>query len=457
VAGYKIYRDGTYITSVAINSFTDTNLAYNTTYRYRISAYDSAGNESVQSSEIAVITEPRFTKQLGTAANDASNAIAIDATGNIYIAGYTDGNLDGEINAGSDDIFLIKYNSAGVRQWTRLIGTVVSESAKGIAIDSSNNIYITGYTAGNLDGQVSSGNSDIFLIKYDSSGNRIWTKLLGSAGNDFGQGIVMDSSGAIYVAGYTDGNLDGQVNSGGTDLFISKFDSAGNVQWTRLLGTATSDDAYGIALDSAGNVYATGQTVGDLDGNINAGSYDIFITKYDSSGSKQWTRLAGTSAEDRGRAITVDGSGNIYITGETYGNLDGLANSGGADIFLMKFDSAGNKVWTKLLGTLDADVGSCIARDSSNDIYISGRTMGDLDGNANIGNYDIFLTKYDSSGNKAWTKTIGTNVVDYSYGVATNGDFVYLTGVTDGDLDGNSNAGGHDIFILKYDSNGAKQ
>jgi len=456
VAGYKIYRNGTYLTSVATTAFTDTNLAYNTVYRYQISSYDSSNNESARSSEIQVTTAPSFSKQFGTAANDVSNAISIDGNGNIYIAGYTAGNLDGQLNSGSDDIFLVKYNSAGIKQWTKLLGTAVNESAKGIAIDSSNNVYIAGWTTGNLDGQINSGSSDAFIIKYDSTGNKLWTKLFGSASSDFCQGIAIDSSGYIYIAGDTGGDLDGQINSGNRDAFVSKFDSNGNVQWTRLLGTATIDDVWGIASDSSG-IYITGQTTGNLDGIINAGGTDIYIAKYDFSGILQWTKLAGTAAEERGRAITTDNSGNVYITGETYGDLDGQVNSGGADIFVIKFDSSGTKQWTRLLGTGNDDVGVCITSDTHGSIYVSGRTMGDLDGNTNSGNLDIFLSKYDASGTKSWTKTIGTTADDYAHGIVAKEDFVYMTGVTDGNLDGNVNAGAHDIFILQYDLNGSKQ
>jgi len=147
----------------------------------------------------------------------------------------------------------------------------------------------------------------------------------------------------------------------------------------------------------------TGYTLGGLDGNTNSGSYDIFLVKYNSSGTKQWTKQLGTSSGDYGNDVTTDSSDNVYVTGYTGGGLDGNTGMSGLyDIILMKFDSSGTKQWTKQLVTSNrqSDQGSIAFFDSSGNIYVTGRTGGGLDGNTNSGGDDIFLVKYNSDGVK---------------------------------------------------------
>ena len=114
-------------------------------------------------------------------------------------------------------------------------------------------------------------------------------------------------------------------------------------QWTKLLGTSSDEDGNGVTVDSSGNIYVTGRTGGALDSIANSGSSDIFLVKYDSTGEKQWTKLLGTSSDDYGFGMTVDSSDNIYVTGYTAGGLDNNSNSGSLDIFLVKFNSDGVK------------------------------------------------------------------------------------------------------------------
>jgi len=227
------------------------------------------------------------TKQLGTSSGDMGFGITTDSSGNIYVTGWTGGGLDGNTNSGGDDIFLVKYNSSGTKQWTKQIGTPSSEYGEDVTTDSSGNIYVTGYTEGELDGNTNSGESDIFLVKYNSSGTKQWTKQLGTSSSEWGSGITTDSSDNIYVSGTTGGGLDGNTNSGNSDIFLVKYNSSGTKQWTKQLGTSSEDYGYGISTDSSGNIYMTGVTEGGLDGNTNSGRYDIFLFKYDSSGTKQ--------------------------------------------------------------------------------------------------------------------------------------------------------------------------
>ena len=164
----------------------------------------------------------------------------------------------------------------------------------------------------------------------------------GSSSYDFGSRIVTDSFGNDYVTAQTDSGIDGHTNARTNDIFIIKFTNAGIKQWTRQLGPSSNEYGYGIATDPSGNVYVTGYTEGNLDGNNNAGGNDVFVAKYDVTGAKQWTKLLGTSSGDIDYDIAADSNSNVYVTGPTLGGLGGTTNAGSYYVFVIKYDSYGN-------------------------------------------------------------------------------------------------------------------
>jgi hypothetical protein len=275
---------------------------------------------------------------------------------------------------------------------------------------------LAGVTYGGLDGNSNEDNADLFVVKYSSSGTKQWTKQLGTGEYDEARGVATDSSGNVYLVGGTKGRLNGISNSGRTDVFVIKFNSSGTRQWTKPLGTAQNDLANGVSIDSSGNFYVAGVTYKDLDGNTSAGSADLFVAKYNSSGTKQWTKQLGTSGRDHARGVATDSSGNVFVAGDTYGGLDGNTNAGYNDLFVVKYNSSGTKQWTKQLGTSSTDLANGVATDSSGNVYVVGYTYGELDGNTNTGASDIFVVKYNSSGTKQWTKQLGSSSPDYNYG-----------------------------------------
>jgi len=333
--------------------------------------YDSGGTD-------------QWIRQLDISNYDQANGVATDSSGNVYVTGNT-------AHPSGGSIFVVKYDSAGVKKWTQQLGTTETDVANGIATDSSGNVYVTGTTHwyGALDNNTNAGKYDLFVIKYDSAGVKKWTQQLGTTETDEAFGIATDSSGNVYVTGFTEGALEGS-NAGNKDLFVVKYDSGGNKQWTQQLGTSEFDVARGVATDSNGNVYVTGATFGSLEGTP-AGSQDIFVVKYDSAGDQKWIQQLGTSCDDVARGIATDSSGNVYVTGYTGGAPDG-SNAGNEDIFVVKYDSAGDQKWTEQLGTSDWDEASGIATDSSGNVYVTGFTYGALEG-SNAGEYDLFVMK----------------------------------------------------------------
>ena len=161
---------------------------------------------------------------------------------------------------------------------------------------------------------------------------------------------MVDNSSNIYVTGHVQGGLFGETFYGDSDPFLVKYNSDGNKQWTRQLGSDGQDEGWGVTVDSSNNIYMTGNSnpygnveshVVEFDGTTSPGGSDIFLVKYNSSGTKQWTKLLGTSTDDFGMEVTVDSSNNIYVMGFTNGGLVGKTNSGGHDIFLVKYNSDG--------------------------------------------------------------------------------------------------------------------
>jgi hypothetical protein len=397
-------------------------------------------------------------KQWGTERYEGGESVVADGDGNVYVAGNTTGSIGEQVNQGSYDAFITKYNSLGSWQWTAPLGTSRSDYAYGLAVGGDGAMYVVGCTYGNLGENTNSGRGDVFLAKYDSSGVRQWTTLLGSAGNDAAYGVAEGSGGAVYVAGSTSGSLGGNPNAGGMDAFLAKYNSTGVRQWTKLLGSEGDEVAYSVAADRSGAVYVAGSTSGSLGGNPNAGGMDAFLAKYDSAGVRQWTRLLGSEGDAAAHGVAVDSSGAVYVAGFTSGSLGGSPDAGGDDAFLARFDSSGTLQWTALLGTPGEETASGVAIDPAGDVYVTGFTSAGLHDNPNMGGDDAFLAKYDSAGVRQWTTLIGRGGNEVACSVGSDGEgHAFVTGHTSGHLGSNSNAGDYDVFLVRYGPDGVNR
>jgi Bacterial Ig-like domain/Beta-propeller repeat len=419
------------------------------------------------------------TQMRGTIVDEKAYGVATDSTGNIYVTGYTNGSLDGVPNADisgtagtTGDVFLVKYNSAGQWQWTRLLGTQYNDVAHGIAIDASDNIYVAGYTFGTLDNtnpNPSVGTiSNAFVARYNTAGNLILVRQSGTAFNNKAYGVTVDTTGNIYVAGET-GDTVADPTSG--DIFLAQYSAAGVQNWIKTLAStvAAADTAYGVAV-SGGNIYVAGYTSGVLagapGGTVNQGGKDIFVAQFDASAgnlSPVWVQQFGTGADDIAFSVTADASGNVFAAGTTFGGLDGNALVGGSDAFVVKYSSAGARQWTRQLGTTDDDDAFGVATDASGNVYLTGDTFGSLPGNTSSGLADLFAAKYNTGGTLQWVKQQGSLQSDVGQSVITySNSSLFVAGYTFGTLPGvntlynNQDPTGNtaDLFLAKYDLNG---
>ena len=224
------------------------------------------------------------------------NSVQTDGYGNIFITGQTTGAFNSNTRFGAPDFILAKYTSEGRELWTRQLGVQEKSTAgQGIALDGRGGVYVLGYTTGDLGGEKfpELAKAAVFVTKFDVDGNYLWTKLVGVAGKSaIGNGIAPDRLGNIFITGETSGDLDGDPLTGDpltglADVFITKLDLDGNYKWSRQMGVAGKNTSgSGIVVDGEGNVFIGGYTSGGLDGNSLSGFYDFFVAKYDTNGVK---------------------------------------------------------------------------------------------------------------------------------------------------------------------------
>jgi flagellin-like hook-associated protein FlgL len=249
--------------------------------------------------------------------------------------------------------------------------------------------------------------------------------------------------GSIYMVGRTTmSNLEGQTNAGGRDAFITKYAPDGTIAWTKMIGTTGDETARAVTTGTDGMIYVTGSTTGNLDGQLNTGTRsDGFISKFNSDGTKLWTREFGAmgSLEDEGRAIATGPDGGIYVTGYTNSNyLQGIyttdlvtyspSHNPTTDAFLTKYSADGSVLWTQLLTSVNFDVGNSITVGTDGSVFLAGITAGNLNGQINGGGGggsgigDGFVTKYSADGTKLWTKLTGTSAWEASNAIKVGTD-----------------------------------
>ncbi|WP_298273134.1 SBBP repeat-containing protein [Geobacter sp.] len=363
-----------------------------------------------------------------------------DGAGNYYVTGTTSGGLDGKTIQGQTDVFVMKFDAQGNKlgpAW--LIGTTNVEYGSRIAVDTTGNIYLAWTTE--YDPVTASGTNltDVNVVKFDSTGNQLWTQQLGSSNEDYLSDIAVDENGNVLITGDAAGSVDNKTFGGVNDFFVAKYDTNGVKQWTKLSGQKGYDGSYDIALDKSGNIYITGETESGLNGL--AANNSPFLVKYNTSGVVQWTKIIDSQHAGSGYSVAVDGAGNCYVTGSV--------TVTGWNLFLAKYDGAGNQQWISAMETAGDDVWG-LALDATGNVFITGYASGIFDGNSYRGGSDIFVVKFDVNGKKLWSTQIGNDNNDYPADITVDPDGnVYLLGDTYGSILGTSSPGNKNLFIMQ--------
>jgi len=380
---------------------------------------------------------------------------------------------------------------------TEVFGDAISENDKtyDVIVDSSGNIYTSGYTEGNF-AENNAGSRDIILTKFSASGAHLWSKQIGDESfpglpteEDRAQSLAFDNSGNIILTAYTKSSIIETNPNEGTefDNLIIKLNPDGEYIWIKQWGAESltsakiseSERAFGVITDSNDNIFFTGYTDSNID-ETGAGADDVYVAKLDSGGSIQWITHFGSTTignygtaankDDRARFVFLDSTGNLYVIGSTKSSL-GETNGGSFDIFIAKLNSSGTLQWIKQLG--DTTLGSAADGydrlrdakvDSDMNFYITGYTNGSFAEDYGGGDYDAFVLKVNSSGDLIWRKQLGNETI----GARANGEDIpsaielgddgniYLAGYTYGNL-GETNGGDRDIFWCKFNSSGELQ
>jgi hypothetical protein len=350
--------------------------------------------------------------------------------------------------------------------WTRSISA--NSFVRALTTGSDGSIYSAGhFIRANGGGSVGG-----FLIKSNPDGTNVWTNLIGPPGDTtYANALATGLDGSIYVAGDTEiASFDGQANAGGQDAFVTKYTPDGTKVWTRLTGSTSFDTACALAIGLDGSVYMAGTTGNPsifttLDGQNNFTRINAFVTKYGADGTKQWTQLIVPDGELRAQAFALcrDSDGSIYVAGSVYGYpyklLDDQTSSGYDDAFVTKFAPNGTRIWTRLIGGMGFEVASAITAGSDGFVYVAGYASATFQGQANAGAYDAFITQLTGDGQTGWSRLVGSTAMDFANAITTGPDgAIYLAGGTYfRSLDGQSNAGGSDVFITRFETDGTKK
>ena len=448
----------------------------------------------------------------GGSGYDWGESVAVDTSRNVFVAGYFFKTVDFDPGSGVDnhtsngyaDAFLIKFDPSGNSLWARTWGGVspVGDNASSVAIDPSGSAYVAGnFTdtidfdpGAGVDSHTSGGTADAFLSKFDSSGDFLWTRTWGGLGwGGVTRSVAVDASGSAFVSGYFRGTADfdpgSEVDShsanGDEDAFLSKFDSSGEFVWAITWGGTAHDWAASVAIDPSGDSYVASYFEGTadfdpgsgVDNHASNGETDACLSKFDLNGEFLWARTWGGADEDDAYSVAIDASGNPYVAGsfagtvdfDPGGGVDDLTSSGADDAFLSKFDGSGDFLCVLTWGGADSDDAQSIAIDPSGNAFVAGCFYGTadfdpgsgIDSHTSNGDYDVFLSKFDSAGEFLWSTTWGgaNPLGDYPSSVAIDALGNALVAGAFGDtvdfdpgsgVDSHMSSGYWDAFLVKF-------
>ncbi len=438
------------------------------------------------SSVIAQVPGYELLFKAGGTSKDYGNAMFIDSGGNIYVTGEFQSApvnfLPGiTMNTyGNVDFYVVKYDPTGKAIWAKKGGGTLTDRGFGVLVDG-NNLYTCGeyYGTSTFDHIVvtSAGNLDAFVSKYDTAGNLLWLKEGKSVSQVSARGLAFDPSMNIVAVGYFGASSSNQVifdpvtltSAGQRDMFVVKYNSAGDVIWAKSAGGInTGDVADGVAVDKNGNIYVAGSFTDsasyDAQKVYSNGAIDASLIKYDQNGNVVWVKTGGGIGEDKAKAVALDDDGNIYVTGyfdslAVFGSTT-LKGNDNSDVYVAKYDPNGNLLWLKQASSSGVDYGQGIAV-TAGGCFITGKFASTATFETipltSYGGDDAFIAAYDLSGNFQWVKQIGGTDKDCGNYIAsgTSGN-LYATGYFNSstanfDLQTLTSYGATDIFVLKLE------
>ena len=461
--GYQWQFNGASIPGATNLSLTLVNLIATNSGAYSVNITTPNGNLASTNATLTVVTEPDFlwAKHIGGASNDACLAVAADANGNTYAAGYFSGVANfGETmlpSNGGEDAFVAKFNSSQSLVWLRRIGGPNDERANALALDNAGNVIVAGQFSATLDfggtNLTSFGSNDVFLAKFDNTGALLWARQAGGTNADVASSLAVATNGDIALAGsfqriatfdgvtLTNKNL---ANAPSGDVFVSRYSADGQLLWAKGAGGGSDDRAWSVTFDRVGNILVAGgfNTSITFDSVILSStrkSFEIFVAKYGATGNVVWARSPGTAAtdvntfafNDEATSLAADRDGNFFLVG--YFQATGIfgsntvisASTNATDFFLAKYDDNGNVIWTRTGGGVAADSAFALATDNSGNALLAGSFAGPAQFSGQtitgIGGADAFAAMYDTTGNLLKLRKLGGTGDDAAQAAAYDG------------------------------------
>jgi hypothetical protein len=422
-----------------------------------------------------------WSHRVGNNLQEYSGGVAVDPSGNVYLAGDFTGtvNVGGAdlTSAGSTDIFLVKYGPNGVHKWSKRFGSLNDDRVLDIAMDASGNVAITGTYFNGIDfggGVLAVNGLEGYVAKFNTAGSHVFSQHLGGASLDSGNNVAFDGSGNVLVTGYFTGTADfggsNLVSAGDHDIFVAKYNPSGVHQWSARYGSTGTDDGNGITADASGNVIVTGFFSGTVNfgggGLISAGGPDIFVAKYFTSGTYQWSSRYGSTGNDFGRGLAADGFDNVYLAADFSGTVNfgvsNLISAGGFDIALAKYNSLGICLWNQRFGNTTNDASTTVVADAAGNVALTGYHTQTIDfgggGIPGASDLDIYIAKFNAAGAHQWSSGYGNiGGFDVGQGLAMDASGnVALAGYFTGSVDFGGGLltaqGQQDVFIARYAS-----
>jgi len=416
----------------------------------------------------------------GDGSDQSAIDVALDSAGNVIVLGYFAGQIDFGLgaltSAGGTDIFLVKLDPTGAAIWNKQFGNADSQIALGLAVDSLDNIVISGAFLGSVDfggGALASlGLFDGYVAKFDPAGSHLWSKRYGDASTDFTYFLAVTSTDDIVFAGFF---LSASIDLGGgpiarvgtQDGYLARLDPAGAHVWSQGYGAVGATvQLSGAAVDSSDNVLATGAMSGTVDFGggalMSAGGSDVVMFKRSGAGAHIWSTRFGDASDQSGVTIACDAADNVLLTGTVEGTTDfgggGLTEAGMVDIFLAKFDPAGSHTWSQLYGDAAEQTGVRVAADSSGNVLAAGRGEGVMNfGGGNLGGAggtDAYIAKLAPAGTHVSSQVFADAGDQQAFDIVADASgHRYVVGDFAGTVDfGNGplmSSGGQDVFVVK--------
>jgi type IX secretion system substrate protein len=358
-----------------------------------------------------------FQKTYGGADHDYGQSVQQTSDGGYIITGTTP-----SFSAIAYDVYLIKTDSIGDTLWTKIFGGGWNDRGISIYQTADGGYIITGFTE-----SFGAGYRDVYLIKTDFNGNILWTKTFGGVSPDVGNSVQQTTDGGYIIV-----SANSSFGLGLNDVYLIKTDSTGDTLWTKNFGGTGNDFGYSVQQTADGGYIIAGST-----GSYGAGNGDIYLVKTYVTGNPQWAKTYGGTDHELANSVRQTSDGGYIIIGTTIS-----FGTGDNDIYLIKTDASGDSLWTKTFGGADDDYGYFVQQTTDGGYIISGGTY-------SFGGSDLYLIKTNANGNLTWSK-IFDGTVAYNNSVCQTTDGGYIIGGTSN----SSGAGYHDICLIKTDANG---